>query len=92
MIVCHGGPGNRRQRAVAAAGTADYVATVAAARAMGLRLIGIDRPGYGSSTVQAGRTIADWVCSDIKDTNWQRRFSFGSFLTVMCCWLWHSVL
>ena len=26
-----------------------------------LRLVGIDRPGYGASTAQPGRTIADWV-------------------------------
>jgi pimeloyl-ACP methyl ester carboxylesterase len=27
----------------------------------GLRIIGIDRPGYGLSTPQPGRTIAGWV-------------------------------
>ena len=27
----------------------------------GLRLVGIDRPGYGLSTPQPGRTIAGWV-------------------------------
>ena len=27
----------------------------------GLRIIGIDRPGYGKSSVKPGRSIADWV-------------------------------
>jgi pimeloyl-ACP methyl ester carboxylesterase len=33
----------------------------AAAGSAGLRLIGIDRPGYGFSTPQPGRTIGGWV-------------------------------
>jgi pimeloyl-ACP methyl ester carboxylesterase len=32
---------------------------------MGLRLIGIDRPGYGLSTLEPGRTIASWAPSAI---------------------------
>jgi pimeloyl-ACP methyl ester carboxylesterase len=51
VLWCHGGPGCRLEPA--------YVAEQAA-RA-GVRLVGIDRPGYGRSTVQPGRTIADWV-------------------------------
>ncbi len=51
VLWCHGGPGSRREPS--------YLAD-AAARA-GLRLIGIDRPGYGLSTPQPGRTIAGWV-------------------------------
>ena len=47
----HGGPGNRLEPSFLAE---------AAARA-GLRLIGIDRPGYGRSTPRPGRTIADGV-------------------------------
>lgn len=34
---------------------------MAAGSGTGLRLIGIDRPGYGYSTAHAGRSIADWV-------------------------------
>jgi pimeloyl-ACP methyl ester carboxylesterase len=51
VLWCHGGPGSRREPEYAAA---------AAARA-GFRLIGIDRPGYGLSTMQPGRTIGGWV-------------------------------
>lgn len=51
VVWCHGGPGNRFEPAIAAE---------AASRA-GLRLIGIDRPGYGRSTPQPGRTIGGWV-------------------------------
>ena len=51
VVWCHGGPGSRLEPS--------FVAD-AAARA-GLRLIGIDRPGYGRSTAQPGRTIGGWV-------------------------------
>jgi pimeloyl-ACP methyl ester carboxylesterase len=51
VIWCHGGPGCRLEPA--------YVAGDAAR--VGLRLIGIDRPGYGRSTPQPGRTINGWV-------------------------------
>src|SRR5262245_62083412 len=51
VIWCHGGPGCRLEPACSAE---------AASRA-GLRLIGIDRPGYGRSTPQPGRTIGGWV-------------------------------
>jgi pimeloyl-ACP methyl ester carboxylesterase len=51
VVWCHGGPGSRREPALAAA----------RADTSGLRLIGIDRPGYGMSTPQPGRTIAGWV-------------------------------
>src|ERR1700752_1637033 len=47
----NGGPGNRLEPSFLAE---------TAARA-GLRLIGIDRPGYGRSTPRPGRTIADGV-------------------------------
>ena len=51
VLWCHGGPGSRfePQGLAKAAGDA------------GLRLIGIDRPGYGTSTLQPGRSIAGWV-------------------------------
>jgi pimeloyl-ACP methyl ester carboxylesterase len=51
VVWCHGGPGSRLEPA--------YVSDQA--RSAGLRLIGIDRPGYGRSTPQPGRTIAGWV-------------------------------
>jgi pimeloyl-ACP methyl ester carboxylesterase len=46
---CHGAPGSRHQPHSQAQ----------AARALGLRVIGVDRPGYGLSTPQPGREIAD---------------------------------
>ena len=51
VLWCHGGPGSRLEPA--------YLR--AQANAAGLRVVGIDRPGYGLSTPQPGRTIADWV-------------------------------
>lgn len=51
VLWCHGAPGNRLEPS--------FIAD-SAARA-GLRLIGIDRPGYGRSTPQPGRTIGGWV-------------------------------
>lgn len=51
VLWCHGGPGCRLGPA--------YLAP--AARDEEIRLIGIDRPGYGLSSPQPGRSIADWV-------------------------------
>ena len=51
FIWCHGGPGTRMEPS--------FVSD-AAARS-GIRFIGIDRPGYGLSTPQPGRTIAGWA-------------------------------
>jgi pimeloyl-ACP methyl ester carboxylesterase len=51
VLWCHGGPGCRLDPA--------YLADEAASG--GLRLIGIDRPGYGWSDPDPGRTIAGWV-------------------------------
>jgi pimeloyl-ACP methyl ester carboxylesterase len=51
VLWCHGGPGCRFEP--------EYVAADAA-RA-GLRLVGIDRPGYGRATPWPGRTIGGWV-------------------------------
>jgi pimeloyl-ACP methyl ester carboxylesterase len=51
VLWCHGGPGSRLEPS----------AMGAAAAEAGLRVIGIDRPGYGLSTPQPGRTIAGWV-------------------------------
>jgi pimeloyl-ACP methyl ester carboxylesterase len=51
VVWCHGGPGNRLEPSFLAD---------AAARAR-MRFVGIDRPGYGRSTPQPGRTIGGWV-------------------------------
>ena len=51
VLWCHGGPGSRLEPASSARAAGD----------VGLRLVGIDRPGYGLSTPQPGRTIAGWV-------------------------------
>jgi len=51
VIWCHGGPSCRLAPAYSAA---DAVP-------LGLRLVGIDRPGYGLSTPNPGRTIGGWV-------------------------------
>ena len=51
VLWCHGGPGSRLEPA--------YLRREASAA--GLRIIGIDRPGYGLSAPQPGRTIAGWV-------------------------------
>jgi len=54
VLYFHGYPGSRLEARVAAA---------AAAR-LGMRLLAVDRPGFGQSTFQAGRTIAGWA-SDV---------------------------
>ena len=51
VLWCHGGPGSRLEPAH----------LVSAAVDAGLRIVAIDRPGYGLSTIQPGRTIAGWV-------------------------------
>ena len=51
VLWCHGGPGSRLEPA--------YLRREASEA--GLRIIGIDRPGYGLSAPQPGRTIAGWV-------------------------------
>ena len=51
VLWCHGGPGCRFEPG--------YVSSDAA-RA-GLRLVGIDRPGYGQATPWPGHTIGGWV-------------------------------
>lgn len=55
VVWCHGGPGCRLDPA--------YVAPDA--EAAGLRVIGIDRPGYGRSTVLPGRTIEGWTADAV---------------------------
>ena len=51
VLWCHGGPGSRLEPSLVAD----------SARRAGMRLVGIDRPGYGRSTPQPGRTIGGWV-------------------------------
>jgi pimeloyl-ACP methyl ester carboxylesterase len=51
VLWCHGGPGSRLEP----------LQVVDAATAAGFRLVGVDRPGYGLSTPEPGRSIADWV-------------------------------
>jgi len=50
VLYFHGFPGCRME-----AGLADAVA-----REIGLRIIAVDRPGFGLSAFQPGRTLADW--------------------------------
>jgi pimeloyl-ACP methyl ester carboxylesterase len=50
VIWCHGGPGCRREPENLDAAFIEA----------GLRVVGIDRPGYGRSTPQPGRSIGDW--------------------------------
>jgi pimeloyl-ACP methyl ester carboxylesterase len=51
VLWCHGGPGSRLEPRHLAGPATD----------VGLRIVALDRPGYGSSTPQRGRTIAGWV-------------------------------
>lgn len=51
VVWCHGGPGSRYEPEIVGQ----------EAERASLRLIGIDRPGYGRSTPLPGRTIGGWV-------------------------------
>lgn len=51
VLWCHGGPGSRLEPA----GVEPFL------DALGMRVVGIDRPGYGLSSLRLGRSIADWV-------------------------------
>ena len=51
VLYFHGYPGSRLEARVAAA----------AAGRLGLRLLAVDRPGFGQSTFQAGRRIGAWA-------------------------------
>jgi pimeloyl-ACP methyl ester carboxylesterase len=55
LVWCHGGPGSRLEPAAMTPNAADA----------GLRVVGIDRPGYGRSTPQPGRTIGGWVAEGL---------------------------
>lgn len=67
VLYFHGYPGSRLEARVAAA---------AAAR-LGLRLLSVDRPGFGQSTFQAGRRIGGWAAdiAALADQLGLRRFS-----------------
>jgi pimeloyl-ACP methyl ester carboxylesterase len=51
VLCCHGGPGSRL----------GLQSIAGQAIEKGFRLIGIDRPGYGESSVNPGRSICDWT-------------------------------
>lgn len=52
VLYFHGYPGSRLESRIAAA----------AAGRLGLRLLAVDRPGFGQSTFQPGRSIGRWAC------------------------------
>ena len=68
VMWCHGGPGIRL----------DPVHRDVEAAEAGLLLVGVDRPGYGLSTLP-GRTIADWVTDAIAVAD---DLSIGKFVAV----------
>src|SRR6185312_7099010 len=51
VLYFHGYPGSRLEARVAAV----------AAGQLGLRLLAVDRPGFGQSTFQPGRTVGAWA-------------------------------
>jgi pimeloyl-ACP methyl ester carboxylesterase len=69
VLWCHGGPGSRLEP----------LWLHADAAAAGLRIVAFDRPGYGLSTPQPGRTIVD-VVSDLLEL--LGRLEIERFLTV----------
>jgi pimeloyl-ACP methyl ester carboxylesterase len=69
VLWCHGGPGSRLEAAPVQAGAVEA----------GLRVVGIDRPGYGLSTPQPGRTIAGWVSDALAVAD---HLGIESFVTV----------
>ncbi|MGH8977108.1 MAG: alpha/beta fold hydrolase [Acidimicrobiia bacterium] len=69
VLWCHGGPGSRLE--------AEHLASDA--RDSGFRIVGIDRPGYGLSDPQPGRTIAEWVSDALAVAD---RLGIESFFTV----------
>jgi pimeloyl-ACP methyl ester carboxylesterase len=51
VLWCHGGPGSRLEPSILNGQASEQ----------GVRIVGIDRPGYGLSSVDEGRTIGAWV-------------------------------
>jgi len=52
VVYCHGFPGGRREL--------DLLTPELDRRAVGARVVAINRPGYGASTFQPGRKFVDW--------------------------------
>jgi pimeloyl-ACP methyl ester carboxylesterase len=71
VLWCHGGPGSRLEPAAFAPDAAEA----------GLRIIGIDRPGYGLSSPKPERTIADWVPDGLAVAD---ALDLDRFVTVGC--------
>jgi pimeloyl-ACP methyl ester carboxylesterase len=71
VLWCHGGPGSRLEPAAFAPDAAES----------GLRIIGIDRPGYGLSSPKPERTIADWVPDGLAVAD---ALALDRFVTVGC--------
>lgn len=67
LLYCHGFPGSRLDARLVHDG----------ARALGLCVIAIDRPGFGGSDLQPGRRMADWPMQVdyLMDALGHRRFS-----------------
>ena len=67
VLYFHGFPGSRLEARVAAG----------AAGRLGLRLLAVDRPGFGESTFQTGRTVGRWAAdvAALADQLELRRFS-----------------
>ncbi|MFD2091717.1 alpha/beta fold hydrolase [Blastococcus deserti] len=57
VLNCHGAPSSRRER---------YFADGEDLRRLGVRLIGIDRPGFGGSDPAPGRRIVDWPADAVQ--------------------------
>jgi pimeloyl-ACP methyl ester carboxylesterase len=68
---CHGGPGSRLEP----------IAIAEDAAAAGFRIVGVDRPGYGYSTPDPGRSIASWVADAIELAD---HLSLEHLITVGC--------
>lgn len=82
VIFCHGGPGSTRPMQ-------PEEGTIA--RSLGIRLITVERPGYGASDPQPGRSLLDWPkdISALADALGLARFSIvgysaGSPCTLAC--------
>lgn len=71
LVYCHGGPGNRQEPRL----MSDVPG------AAGFRVIAIDRPGYGRSTPQPGRTIGGWVAEALAVVD---TLGIDRFFTIGC--------
>ncbi|HEX3678091.1 MAG TPA: alpha/beta hydrolase [Galbitalea sp.] len=71
VLWCHGGPGNRFEPEAYAPAATEH----------GLRIVGIDRPGYGLSSPHPGRSIVDWIDDGIAVAE---HLELARFATVGC--------